>query len=62
MLVLVYLWLLPAEAAASCAFNFGIVPAFITNATSTDGLNYSCPAVDAQHLLVLARQLAPSRQ
>jgi len=43
VLVVVYLWLLPAEAQQVIAFNFGVVPAFITNATSAVGLNLLMP-------------------
>jgi membrane associated rhomboid family serine protease len=43
VLVLIYLWLLPAEILQVLAFNFGIVPAFISKAISTADLNLLMP-------------------
>jgi membrane associated rhomboid family serine protease len=45
VLVLVYFLLLPAEAVQVLAFQFGVVPAFITKAISTDDLNLLIPPV-----------------
>lgn len=45
VLVLVYLWLLTAEALQIIVFNFGVVSAFITRSISMDDLNLLIPPV-----------------
>jgi membrane associated rhomboid family serine protease len=43
VLILVYLWLLSDEAAQILAYNFGVVPAFITGAIDVGPLNLIMP-------------------
>jgi membrane associated rhomboid family serine protease len=43
VLILLYLWLLPEEAVQVLAYNFGLVPAFVTRAVSIDDLDLLTP-------------------
>jgi membrane associated rhomboid family serine protease len=43
VIVLLYLWLLPDETVQALAYNFGVVPAFITRAISLDDVELLIP-------------------
>jgi membrane associated rhomboid family serine protease len=43
VIVLLYLWLLPDELVQALAYNFGVVPAFITGAVSLDDIELVIP-------------------